>query len=104
MVESPSEGKVRTRKEIERNTEEIGNASIVSQDVMNDEVRDELTSIIQDMLMKAHEMAFEYSTMECEQINSCQLAKKSRELFKTVKKLNEYIKKLSPQTPATYIR
>jgi hypothetical protein len=104
MVETNSEGKVRARKEIERDPKEISSTSIANQDMMNDEVRDELTSIIQDMLMKAHEMAFEYSTMECEQINSCQLAKKSRELFKTVKKLNEYIKKLSPQTPVTYIR
>jgi hypothetical protein len=104
MVETNSEGKVRARKEIERDPKEIGSTSIASQDATNDEVRDELTNIIQDMLMKAHEMAFEYSTMECDQINSCPLAKKSRELFKTVKKLNEYVKKLSPQTPTTYIR
>jgi ERCC4-related helicase len=104
MVESPTEGKVRARKEIERNSQEVSTVAVTSQQAMNDEVRDELTNIIQDMLMKAHEMAFEYSTMECEQINSCPLAKKSRELFKTVKKLNEYVKKLAPQTPATYIR
>jgi hypothetical protein len=104
MVENPAEGKIRGRREIEKNPTAIGEASIAQAQQLSDEARDELTNLIQEMLMKAHEMAFEYSTMECEHINTCPLAKKGRELFKTVKKLNEYVKQLAPQTPATYIR
>jgi hypothetical protein len=62
------------------------------------EVRDELTQLMQDLLLKTHELSFEYSTMECEDIADCPLAKKSKELFRVVKLLNEMVKKMA-KTP-----
>jgi hypothetical protein len=62
------------------------------------EVRDELTQLMQDLLLKTHELSFEYSTMECEDISECPLAKKSKELFRVVKLLNEMVKKMA-KTP-----
>jgi len=67
------------------------------------EVRDELTSLMQELLLKTHELSFEFSTMECDEISACPLAKKSKELFRVVKKLNEMIRKMAPQPPAGYI-
>jgi len=67
------------------------------------EVRDELTVLMQELLLKTHELSFEYSTMECEEINICPLARKSKELFRVVKKLNEIVRKMSPQPPSGYI-
>jgi hypothetical protein len=68
------------------------------------EVRDELTALMQDLLLKTHELSFEYSTMECEELGNCPLGKKSKELFRVVKKLNELVKKMAPQPPASYVR
>jgi hypothetical protein len=67
------------------------------------EVRDELTSLMQELLLKTHELSFEYSTMECEDISNCPLAKKSKELFRTVKKLNELVRQMTPQPKPTYV-
>jgi hypothetical protein len=65
------------------------------------EVRDELTSLMQELLVKTHELSFEYSTMECPQISGCQLAQKSKELFRVVKRLNELMKRVAPAQPKT---
>jgi len=62
---------------------------------ISQEVRDELTSLMQDLLLKTHELSFEYSTMECDDINVCPLAKKSKELFRVVKKLNQIVRKMA---------
>lgn len=59
------------------------------------EVRDELTGIMQELLMKTHELSFEYSTCDCEEIQTCPLAQKSKELFKVVKRLNETMRKVA---------
>jgi hypothetical protein len=67
------------------------------------EVRDELTSLMQELLLKTHELSFEYSTMECEEISNCPLAKKSKELFRTVKKLNELVRQMAPPPKPTYV-
>jgi hypothetical protein len=58
---------------------------------------------MQELLLKTHELSFEYSTMECEEIGVCPLAKKSKELFRIVKKLNEMIRKMAPPPPTGYI-
>lgn len=67
------------------------------------EVRDELTGLMQELLLKTHELSFEYSTMECDEIGSCPLARKAKELFRVVKRLNEIVKKLSAPGPSTYV-
>jgi len=61
-----------------------------------DEVREELTALMQELLMKAHELSFEYSTIDCEQLRDCSLALKAKELFKVVKKLHELMRKITP--------
>jgi hypothetical protein len=58
---------------------------------------------MQELLLKTHELSFEYSTMECEDISNCPLAKKSKELFRTVKKLNELVRQMTPQPKPTYV-
>jgi len=55
---------------------------------------------MQELLLKTHELSFEYSTLDCDEVAECPLAKKSRELFRVVKKLNELVRKMAP----TYIR
>jgi len=56
------------------------------------------------LLLKTHELSFEFSTMECDDITDCPLAKKSKELFRVVKRLNEMVKKMaSPAPPKTMI-
>ncbi|MEM2260002.1 MAG: hypothetical protein QXY65_02930 [Candidatus Methanomethylicaceae archaeon] len=67
------------------------------------EIRDELTALIQDLLLKTHELSFEYSTSDCSAIQKCSLALKSKELFKTVKKLNELMKRVTPPPKTKYI-
>ena len=68
------------------------------------EMRDELTALMQDLLLKTHELSFEYSTMECEELSNCPLGKKSKELFRVVKKLNELVKKMAPTPTTGYVR
>lgn len=59
------------------------------------EIRNELTIVMQELLLKAHELAFEYSTMDCEKIQECPLARKSKELFKVVKQMRELVEQIS---------
>jgi len=61
------------------------------------EVRDELTALMQELLLKTHELSFEYSTLECDKIKECPLAQKSRDLFRTVKKLNQLVRQMQTQ-------
>lgn len=68
------------------------------------EVRDELTSIMQELLLKTHELSFEYSTCDCEEIQTCPLAQKAKELFKVVKRLNEMMRKMAPPPKTSYVR
>jgi hypothetical protein len=68
------------------------------------EVRDELTALMQDLLLKTHELSFEYSTLECDELSTCPLGKKCRELFRVVKKLNDTVRKMTPQPPTPYVR
>jgi hypothetical protein len=68
------------------------------------EVRDELTSLMQELLLKTHELSFEYSTLECDKIKDCPLAIKSRELFRTVKQLNNLVRKMQTQQQPTYVK
>uniref|UniRef100_A0A7J3JRH0 Uncharacterized protein n=1 Tax=Ignisphaera aggregans TaxID=334771 RepID=A0A7J3JRH0_9CREN len=58
-------------------------------------IREELTNEMQQLLLKAHELSFEYSTLDCDNITQCPLAKKSKELFRVIKRLNELMKKIS---------
>lgn len=59
---------------------------------ISDKIRDELTAVMQDLLLRTHELSFEYSTLECDDITICPLAKKSKELFRVIKRLNELIR------------
>jgi hypothetical protein len=68
------------------------------------EIRDQLTSLMQELLLKTHELSFEYSTMDSDHIATCPLAKKSTELFRVVKKLNETVRQMAPQKPPTYLK
>ncbi|MEM2297610.1 MAG: hypothetical protein QXH10_09305 [Ignisphaera sp.] len=66
-------------------------------------MRTELTSLMQDLLLKTHELSFEYSTLDCESIQACSLAQKCREIFKIVKRLNQVVKGISaPQRKPSY--
>lgn len=69
-----------------------------------EDIRNTLASIIQDLLLKTHELSFEYSTCDCMEIQNCPLAQKSKELFRTVKQLNQLMKKVSPPAQPTYVR
>jgi hypothetical protein len=59
---------------------------------------------MQELLLKTHELSFEYSTLECEKIKDCPLAQKSRELFRTVKQLNNLVRKMQTQQQPTYVK
>jgi uncharacterized linocin/CFP29 family protein len=103
MAESPSPKKARLRREDTENPMGASSAVVATQSEITmtaptQEVRDELTQLMQDLLLKTHELSFEYSTMECEDISECPLAKKSKELFRVVKLLNEMVKKMA-KTP-----
>lgn len=68
---------------------------------MGKEFTEALTKLIQDLLLKAHELSFEYSTMECDEILNCPLAKKAKELFRIIKQLSEISRKMAvpPRPP-----
>jgi len=68
------------------------------------EVRNELTVIMQELLLKTHELSFEYSTSDCREIRNCSFAEKSRELFKVVKRLNALVRKITPPPRGEYVR
>jgi len=68
------------------------------------EARDELTALLQELLLKTHELSFEYSTLDYEHLTNCPLAAKAQELFKVVKRLNEIVRRTVPVTPPNYTR
>lgn len=70
---------------------------------ISQEVRDELTATMQELLLKTHELSFEYSTLDCKDIHKCPLANKCRELFKTVKKMHNLLKQIQPPSNKGYI-
>jgi len=51
---------------------------------------------MQQLLLKTHELSFEYSTLDCEELTNCPLAQKSRELFKVVKEMHKLMRKIAP--------
>lgn len=68
---------------------------------MPDQLRDQLTLVMQELLLKTHELAFEYSTLDCGDLMKCPLGRKCRELFKAVKRLNELVRGFTDQLPKT---
>jgi len=100
MAEEASGRKARSRLEGKAESPQTSPINVAQ---VPTEVRDELTSIMQELLLKTHELSFEYSTMECDSIGNCPLAKKSKELFRTVKKLNELVRQMAPQPKPTYV-
>jgi len=67
------------------------------------EARDQLTNLMQELLLKTHELSFEYSTSDCEEITKCPLAQQARELFKTVKKLHRIVRQVSLPKETSYV-
>ena len=67
------------------------------------EARDQLTSLMQELLMKTQELSFEYSTIDCNDLLKCPLAKKAKELFRVVKKLNEMVRRMGTQENPSYV-
>jgi hypothetical protein len=72
---------------------------VPEQPQLSQEIRDELTAVMQELLVKTHELSFEFSTMECPTIASCPLAQKAKELFRTVKQLNQLMRQVTPVQP-----
>ena len=114
MAQESKGRKSKLREEGEGNTQTISPANVVSISTpeqvipqapmqtmappappISPEVRDELTALMQDLLLKTHELSFEYSTMECDELSSCPLGKKAKELFRVVKKLNQTVRKMA---------
>jgi len=71
---------------------------------ISEEVRDELTSMMQELLLKTHELSFEYSTLDCPEVQKCPLAQKSKELFKVVKELNRLVRQVATPSKPTYVK
>jgi len=67
------------------------------------ETRDQLTLLMQELLMKTQELSFEYSTIDCNDLLKCPLAMKAKELFKVVKKLNELVRRMGTQENPSYV-
>jgi hypothetical protein len=115
MAETPTRRKTKTRQEGTGEAETISSVGVrptltpegvgapLQPPPIAPEVRDELTSIMQELLLKTHELSFEYSTLDCQSIQKCLLAQKSRELFKVVKQLNELVRKMTPPAKTGYV-
>jgi len=54
-----------------------------------DVVRDELSKIISNILVKSQEIGFELVVSECPNMSKCPIARKSKELIKELKALFE---------------
>jgi len=54
----------------------------------------QLSDLVQKLLMGVHEMSFEYCTMECEELQSCPLARKAKEIFKYIKSIDELVRSM----------
>jgi len=85
--------KAKSRKESKGDEAETS----VATPVVTEEIRTELTSLVQELLLKCHELSFEYSTSDCPHLLECPIATKSKEIFKVVKKLNQLMKRVTPQ-------
>lgn len=105
MDESTEKRQTKLRRESETDTQTTSSIPVSPQEIpaplqpqIAPEVRDELTQLMQELLLKTHELSFEYSTMDCSEIGNCPLAQKSRELFKVVKQLNKLVRQVAPPT------
>jgi len=76
---------------------------MVQPPTISDQLRDQLTTLMQELLLKTHELSFEYSTSECEEIRECPLAMQAKEMFKTVKKLHKLVRQVTPPKKAGYV-
>jgi hypothetical protein len=95
--------KTRLRKESEGYPQEasITPASTIAQpSTITPETRDQLTLLMQDLLLKTQELSFEFSTLDCDEMKDCPLANKCKELFKTTKKIHEFVRKIAQPTGA----
>jgi len=64
-----------------------------------------MTTLIQELLLKTHELSFEYATSDCEELLDCPLARKAKDVFKVVKKLNELVREsLTGSAKPTYVK
>jgi len=64
-----------------------------------------MTALIQELLLRTHELSFEYATSDCEKLLKCPLARKAKDVFKVVKKLNELVREGLPgASKPTYAR
>jgi len=70
-------------------------ATEVPQPSKQDILRDKLSQIISNILVKSQEIGFELVTCECQLISTCPIAKKSKELIKELKNLFELRKEMS---------
>jgi hypothetical protein len=106
MVEETTGRKTKLRREGEENPSDASAITVAPTPptTIPPEVRDELTFIMQNVLLKTHELSFEYSTMECEELANCPLGRKCKELFREVKKLNEIIRKMTQAPQPTYVK
>lgn len=91
---------VRKRKEAEAESGGEGEKDTVQTgrevQVISEELRTQLTGLMQELLLKCHELSFEYSTSDCEELLKCPIAVKSKEVFKVVKKLNQLVRRMTP--------
>lgn len=90
--------KTRLGKESERDSPEASVAptsTITQHTTVSPDIRDQLTLLMQDLLLKTQELSFEYSTLDCDDIKECPLANKCKELFRTTKKIHEFVKKIA---------
>jgi hypothetical protein len=98
-MDSYAEAKeARYRRKSEGGTPETGPnpaGSIATQAPLPTDLREELTLLVQDLLLKCQELAFEYSTLETSHLVECPLADKCKDLFKTTKRIHEFIRKLA---------
>jgi len=61
--------------------------TVTSKPTLPPHVQEKFTAIVSDMLVKAHELAFELSTIECENAHNCAVCKKAREIVRLIKEL-----------------
>ena len=107
MASAPTSRKRAVRKAGSTQAQAIGAPAPVAPEAaaIPEEYRDELAALMQELLLKTHELSFEYSTLECEKVTECPLAQKAKELFRVVKKLTELVRKFAPPpSQPSYIR
>lgn len=106
MDQKGSGRKAKARRESEEEETPVSPLSMTAEaPVLPEELRDEMTNLIQQLLLQAHELAFEYALSNCEELLDCPLAQKAKSLFKIIKQLNDLVREgLSPSSKPTYAR